>query len=128
MRRHLHLFARAAGISAYCASKFAVRGFMDSLRLELLGTGVTLHMACPGFVDTPMIREAQKAASDNVKRLKASFVPTMMTAEQVADHTVRGLARGSYIIGSPDRGANMIVGSSLAAVSARFYPGGMKLD
>ena len=30
--------------------------------LQLLGTGVTLHMACPGFVDTPMIREAQKAA------------------------------------------------------------------
>ena len=28
------LLAGAAGISAYCASKFAVRGFMDSLRLE----------------------------------------------------------------------------------------------
>ena len=25
----------AAGISAYCASKHAVRGFMDSLRLEV---------------------------------------------------------------------------------------------
>ena len=30
--------------------------------LQLLGTGVTLHMACPGFVDTPMIRAAQNAA------------------------------------------------------------------
>ena len=26
--------------SAYCASKFAVRGFTDALRQELLGTGV----------------------------------------------------------------------------------------
>ena len=29
---------------------------------QLLGTGVTLHMACPGFVNTPMIRDAQAAA------------------------------------------------------------------
>lgn len=32
------LLAGAAGISAYCASKFAVRGFMDSLRLEVRPT------------------------------------------------------------------------------------------
>lgn len=30
---------------------------------------------------------------------------------QVAEYTVRGLARGRYLIGSPDKGANMIVGS-----------------
>ena len=35
--------AGAAGISAYCASKHAVRGFMDSLRLEVCA--FTVHLA-----------------------------------------------------------------------------------
>ena len=34
--------------SAYCASKFAVRGFTDSLRQELRGTGVHAITVHPG--------------------------------------------------------------------------------
>ncbi|CAL8465071.1 g4606 [Coccomyxa elongata] len=115
-------FMGAAGISAYCASKFAVRGLLDSLRLELINTGVPVHMACPGFVNTTMIRQAQKEASDTVKKLKAAFVPAMMTAEEVARYTWKGVERGQYVIGSPDRGGNMLIGSSLAATSARYFP------
>ena len=33
--------------SAYCSAKFAVRGFTDSLRQELRGTGVTRHQRAP---------------------------------------------------------------------------------
>jgi NAD(P)-dependent dehydrogenase (short-subunit alcohol dehydrogenase family) len=42
--------------SAYCASKFAVRGFTESLRQELVGTGV--HATCihPGGVRTNIVR------------------------------------------------------------------------
>ena len=47
------------GQSAYCASKFAVRGFTDSLRQELRGTGV--HAVCvhPGGVKTNIARNAR---------------------------------------------------------------------
>ncbi|MFZ0041225.1 MAG: SDR family oxidoreductase, partial [Solirubrobacteraceae bacterium] len=38
--------------SAYCASKFAVRGFTDSLRQELRGTGVRAVTVHPGGVKT----------------------------------------------------------------------------
>jgi short-subunit dehydrogenase len=38
--------------SAYCAAKFAVRGFTESLRLEMLGSGVTVHSVHPGGVAT----------------------------------------------------------------------------
>ena len=38
--------------SAYCASKFAVRGFTDSLRQELRGTGVRAATVHPGGVKT----------------------------------------------------------------------------
>ncbi|MEZ5564519.1 MAG: SDR family oxidoreductase [Gammaproteobacteria bacterium] len=38
--------------SGYAASKHAMRGFFDSLRIELAGTGVTVTMIYPGFVAT----------------------------------------------------------------------------
>ncbi|HEY4999228.1 MAG TPA: SDR family oxidoreductase [Usitatibacter sp.] len=38
--------------TGYSASKHAMRGFFDSLRIELDGTGVTVTMIYPGFVAT----------------------------------------------------------------------------
>jgi NADP-dependent 3-hydroxy acid dehydrogenase YdfG len=45
--------------SAYCASKFAVRGFTDSLRQELRGTGVRAVTVHPGGVKTNIARNAR---------------------------------------------------------------------
>jgi NADP-dependent 3-hydroxy acid dehydrogenase YdfG len=45
--------------SAYCASKFAVRGFTDSLRQELRGTGVHAVTVHPGGVKTNIARNAR---------------------------------------------------------------------
>jgi NADP-dependent 3-hydroxy acid dehydrogenase YdfG len=45
--------------SAYCASKFAVRGFTDSLRQELRGTGVRAATVHPGGVKTNIVRNAR---------------------------------------------------------------------
>ncbi len=47
------------GQSAYCASKFAVRGFTESLRLELAGSGVSVHIVHPGGVATNIARNAR---------------------------------------------------------------------
>jgi dehydrogenase/reductase SDR family member 7B len=38
----------------YGASKFAIQGFYDSLRLELQPDGVHVGIVAPGFVDTPL--------------------------------------------------------------------------
>ena len=40
----------------YCVSKFAVRGFTDSLRLELAGTNVSVTCIHPGGIDTNIVR------------------------------------------------------------------------
>lgn len=40
--------------SAYAASKHAMQGFFDSLRVELRGTGVDVLVVSPGFVATPI--------------------------------------------------------------------------
>ncbi|HEY2258147.1 MAG TPA: SDR family NAD(P)-dependent oxidoreductase [Solirubrobacteraceae bacterium] len=45
--------------SAYCASKFAVRGFTDSLRQELRGSGVRAATVHPGGVKTNIARNAR---------------------------------------------------------------------
>jgi NAD(P)-dependent dehydrogenase (short-subunit alcohol dehydrogenase family) len=45
--------------SAYCASKFAVRGFTESLRQELRGTGVGTATVHPGGVKTNIARNAR---------------------------------------------------------------------
>lgn len=44
-----------AGIAHYCASKFAVIGFAQSLALELVDTAVTANCVCPVICDTPMM-------------------------------------------------------------------------
>lgn len=42
--------------AVYGASKFAVQGLYDSLRLELAPDGVHVGVVSPGFVDTPLRR------------------------------------------------------------------------
>ena len=44
-----------ATLSGYSASKFALIGFTEALRMELFGTGVTASLVVPGPVDTPML-------------------------------------------------------------------------
>lgn len=40
--------------SAYCASKYGLRAFADSLRMEVAGTGIKVTSIYPSSVDTPM--------------------------------------------------------------------------
>ena len=43
-----------AWLSVYAATKFAVRGYTQSMNKELVGEGVKSVAFCPGFVDTDM--------------------------------------------------------------------------
>lgn len=42
------------GQGGYCASKAAVKIYLESLRLQLRGRGIDVTCLCPGFVKTPM--------------------------------------------------------------------------
>ena len=44
-------------LGAYCATKFAVVGLTEALRVELYGSGIRLSLVMPGVIDTPMVRE-----------------------------------------------------------------------
>lgn len=50
--------AGAANQSAYCTSKFAVRGFTETLRIELDGTAIHTTVVHPGGIKTDIVRSA----------------------------------------------------------------------
>ena len=43
-----------AGASAYSASKAAQISYLESLRVEMRGSGVKVVAVCPGYIKTPM--------------------------------------------------------------------------
>ena len=75
--------------SGYAASKHAMRGFFDSLRIELMGTGVDVTMIYPGFVDTG-IRE-NSAGPDGKPIGHTPVRLDMMGVEECARITVAAM-------------------------------------
>jgi NADP-dependent 3-hydroxy acid dehydrogenase YdfG len=95
--------------SAYCASKFAVRGFTDSLRQELRGTGVHAATVHPGGVKTNIVRNARFHAhplspdttQDQAAEMFDAFART--TPERAAEIIHAGCKAGkSRILVGPD--------------------------
>jgi len=81
------------GRTAYSASKFALNGFMEALRTELMRTGVLVMVASPGFT-TSNIRAT--ALDQNGIMLGDTNMDEdkMMSSEEVAERIVNGIAGG----------------------------------
>jgi short-subunit dehydrogenase len=80
------------GRTGYSSSKFAMNGFMESLRTELLKTGVHVMVACPGFTASN-IRVAA-LAKDGASHGETSMEEgKMMSADVVAQTIVDGIAK-----------------------------------
>ncbi|HKG14422.1 MAG TPA: SDR family NAD(P)-dependent oxidoreductase [Pyrinomonadaceae bacterium] len=86
------------GQAAYCASKFAVRGFAEALRHELERTNVKVSTVHPGGVRTGIARSARiGAGADPSKgeRERDRFERLAITSpEQAAERIMRGMLRG----------------------------------
>jgi NAD(P)-dependent dehydrogenase (short-subunit alcohol dehydrogenase family) len=46
-------------LGGYCATKFALVGLTEALRMELVGERIHVSLVLPGVVDTPMVDQAQ---------------------------------------------------------------------
>src|SRR5438874_8879217 len=75
-------------LTAYCASKWAVRGFSSALRTELYGTGIGITTVYPAWVDTPMVKQEV----DDAMRLLN--VQVLLTADQVAAEILSAVTEG----------------------------------
>jgi len=85
----LAAFRGFPGTGAYCASKAALHTFMESVRVDLRGTGVRAVAIYPGFVKTEMTAK---------NRFRMPFLMELDDAVQVM---VRGIDRGDAVIAFP---------------------------
>ena len=80
------------GRTAYCTSKFAMNGFMEALRTELLADKVSVTIAYPAVVDTDIRRRGfnalgQAAGSSGLSEDKA--MPVDVCARKILQGTER---------------------------------------
>jgi short-subunit dehydrogenase len=78
------------GRTGYSSSKFAMNGFMESLRTENLKTGVHVMVACPGFT-TSNIRVAALSKDGAAHGETSMEEGKMMTSEAVAEIIANGI-------------------------------------
>jgi hypothetical protein len=99
--------------SAYCSSKFACRGFAESVRAELLheGSHVALRM-----VHLPAVNTPQFSWCKSVMDRHPMPVPPIYQPEQAAQHILMAATSGSRaaVFGSWNR---------LVVLAGRFVPG-----
>ena len=76
--------------TGYSASKFAMNGFLEALRTELLHTGVHVLTACPGFTASN-IRVASLGSDGNSKGDSMRDEGNMMSSEEVAQHILKAV-------------------------------------
>ncbi|MBN8576135.1 MAG: SDR family oxidoreductase [Cytophagales bacterium] len=85
-------FRGLPGRAGYSASKFALNGFLEVLRTELLKTGVHVLTACPGFTASNIrMRALTKDGTTQGDSPRAE--EKMMTAEECADHIYRAVVK-----------------------------------
>ncbi|WP_347160155.1 SDR family oxidoreductase [Pontibacter chitinilyticus] len=70
--------------TGYSASKFAMHGFLETLRTELLHSGVHVLLACPGFTASN-IRNVALSANGQQQGETPREEEKMMSAEEVAN-------------------------------------------
>ena len=84
------------GYTAYGASKFAVRGFSDTLRQEMKKYQIGVSIAYPPDTDTPQLAYETQFKPVETKALSGSS--GKLTPETVAAAIVKGVRRGHYVI------------------------------
>lgn len=80
------------GRSGYSASKFAVQGWMEALRTELLHSGVNVMWVCPGFTASN-IRNVALNSNANPHGETPMNESKMMTAEACATHILKAIEK-----------------------------------
>lgn len=80
------------GRSGYSASKFAVNGWLEAVRTELLGTGVNVMWVCPGFTRSN-IRNAALNSKGNAQGESPLNEQDLMSSQDCANHIVKAIER-----------------------------------
>jgi 3-dehydrosphinganine reductase len=100
-------FIARYGYTAYGATKYALQGFSDVLRLEMKPLGINVSIVFPPDTDTPQLAYEKEYQPPETKALAgvASLISpnwasksTLMSPEEVAELTIPQVERGRYMI------------------------------
>jgi NAD(P)-dependent dehydrogenase (short-subunit alcohol dehydrogenase family) len=105
--------------TAYCAAKFAVRGFTESLRHELEDTNVRVSSVHPGGIKTNIARNSrigEKTPEDYKKQGVDFFDKVALTTPETAAETI--------IRGIKSKNPRILIGKDAHAISYihRLFP------
>ena len=105
--------------TAYCSSKFAVRGFTESLRHELSETNVAVSCVHPGGIKTNIVRNSRVGSDtpDEWKQQGVKFFDKVAktSAEEAAEAIIQGIK---------DKNPRILIGKDAKAISmfSRLFP------
>ncbi len=102
------------GRTGYSASKFAMHGFLGSLRAENLKTGLHVMICCPGYTESN-IRKTALNKSGNAQGDTPLDEKKLMSAELVARHIVHGVAKRKRTIILTRQG-------KISVILGKFFP------
>lgn len=106
--RHVLNVASVAGIypsptmAAYAASKHAVVGFNEVLKMELADSQVKVTTVCPGIINTPITQSRSNISAsiedDQLDRLQIYYQTKGCMPERVAEGMVRAVQQGQDLL------------------------------
>lgn len=95
--------------TSYGASKFAIRGFSDSLRHEVKKYGIKVSVVAPPGVHTPMVDDDLESLPDWFHKFK------VIEVDQVLNKMISGMRKGRFLI-------LVSADSKLMYAMLRFFP------
>lgn len=101
--------------SAYNASKHALHGLFDTLRMEIDGSGVAVMLACPGFTATDLRKSALVGDGSVIRQPAVVLGADVASPRDVAEAIYQGALRRK----------RLLVLSNVnwrARILARFFP------
>ena len=90
-------FAPLVGRTGYCASKYALHGYFETLRIELEPSKVSVMIVCPSFVDTDFATRGL-SGDGSVLSYARSTLGQPLSPKQIASDIVRAAGRRKRLL------------------------------
>lgn len=126
---HIVNLSSAAGLlanpqlGAYSATKFAVLGMTEALRMELAPHGVAVTAVCPGVINTAITRDSvYRGGNEEARRERtsATYAKRGYTPERAARNILKAVGAGKAVAPIAAEAHVMYVLSRLAPPAARW--------
>lgn len=111
------------GSGVYAASKYAVEGITDAMRLELAPFGINVVAIRPGAISTEFQEVAANMTGGLMERTDSPYTPFYQTVKAASDRAFADLS-----IPGPDLIADLIVAAILADAPEAVYAAGPLSD